>query len=532
MGGSSSTPQISHEQQELESLATSTGALSILQKAFEKLSDPLSKSIPLKSLRECFHLSIGDPISETSLVPDCFPKLLLDLGPSIVDLYFVADKEEVDWIQFLRGYIKCCGRVPTSESINNMCRLYAATSTKAGFPTKIEFESEDTDCKISGYFTSSEVLMFLWICWIMSQSSEKASRGKVELEIPDTNHLLLSAVTSCSEDVKDLNIWDCSPSDLKVQLPAQKLHMWILSTIPSISHCLVQYLNARLHRCAALEDDMDLSSLAISVTESPNKQLLTCGRAWSVSLTLRGTLSEEILKACIPEKVDETSHNLLYQSTLHGRGLNRFWSNVEGYNGPILILVSASSKIDDGTSTIGKWVIGILTGQGFENKDVFYGSSGYLYAISPVFHAFPHHGKDKNFVYSHLHISGRVYDPHPKPVGIGFGGSIGNERISIDEDFSKVTIRHHAVDKTYQSGPLIPNQGFLPLEAPILDVEVWGLSGEMAKKEQNAYKNREQLFTDQRRKVDLKTFGNWEDSPEKMMMDMVSDPNRVRREER
>ena len=32
--------------------------------------------------------------------------------------------------------------------------------------------------------------------------------------------------------------------------------------------------------------------------------------------------------------------------------------------------------------------------------------------------------------------------------------------------------------------------------------------------------------------VDLKTFGNWEDSPEKMMMDMISDPNRVRREDR
>ncbi|RWW48566.1 hypothetical protein BHE74_00045344, partial [Ensete ventricosum] len=32
--------------------------------------------------------------------------------------------------------------------------------------------------------------------------------------------------------------------------------------------------------------------------------------------------------------------------------------------------------------------------------------------------------------------------------------------------------------------------------------------------------------------VDLKTFASWEDSPEKMMMDMVSDPNKVRREDR
>lgn len=32
--------------------------------------------------------------------------------------------------------------------------------------------------------------------------------------------------------------------------------------------------------------------------------------------------------------------------------------------------------------------------------------------------------------------------------------------------------------------------------------------------------------------VDLKTFANWEDSPEKMMMEMVSDPNKVRQEDR
>lgn len=104
------------------------------------------------------------------------------------------------------------------------------------------------------------------------------------------------------------------------------------------------------------------------------------------------------------------------------------------------------------------------------------------------------------------------------------------------------------------------SQGFLPVDASILDVEVWGLGGTKAKNVQASYKKREELFTEQRRKVvsfnfggvafcsfddtwyvydtvsemqvDLKTFTSWEDSPEKMMMDMVSDPNRVRREDR
>ena len=60
-------------------------------------------------------------------------------------------------------------------------------------------------------------------------------------------------------------------------------------------------------------------------------------------------------------------------------------------------------------------------------------------------------------MYTHLHRTG-AYDPHPKPVGIGFGGSMGNERVFMDEDFAKLTVRHHVVDKTYQPGSLFPNQ--------------------------------------------------------------------------
>jgi hypothetical protein len=61
-------------------------------------------------------------------------------------------------------------------------------------------------------------------------------------------------------------------------------------------------------------------------------------------------------------------------------------------------------------------------------------------------------------MYCHLHTQLKTYEAKPKPLGLAFGGSIGNERIFIDEDFSKVTVRHHAVDKTYQHGSLIPNQ--------------------------------------------------------------------------
>uniref|UniRef100_A0A5B7CE16 TLDc domain-containing protein n=1 Tax=Davidia involucrata TaxID=16924 RepID=A0A5B7CE16_DAVIN len=538
MGASSSTEQVPSEQREMETLAASTGALPMLQKAFSALADPQTKAVPLNSLQQCFSVAFQNTSREVSMMPDCFPVLLNHLGPSIVDLFFVAEKGGVSWIEFLRGYIKCCGRTATSISLNNLFRVFAAIAVKAGLPAKLQFESDDSDCKMGGFLIPADVLMVLWICWIMSWNCKnlKSSKGKADYGLPDISHLVLSAVVSCAEVGSNMNVWDCNISGLDVQLPAGKIHLWALKTVPSLADCLVQFVHSRLQNSPTLKDKLEPSCSPVSdftSTMTCNTHLLTCGRAWAISLTLRSTMTDEILKACFPSNGDGTNENLLYWSSLHGKGLNRFWSNVEGYNGPMLILIAASSgDTFDVNANVRRWIIGALTQQGFENRDVFYGSSCSLYAISPVFHVFSASGKEKNFVYSHLHSAGKVYDPHPKPVGIAFGGSVGNERIFIDEDFARVTIRHHAVDKTYQPGSLFPSQGFLPLEALVLEVEVWGLGGRTAKEVQTKFKKREELFTEQRRRVDLKTFGNWDDSPEKMMMDMVSDPNRVQREDR
>ncbi|KAI3460378.1 hypothetical protein Pfo_017041 [Paulownia fortunei] len=399
----------------------------------------------------------------------------------------------------------------------------------------MQFELIDDDCKINGSLSPHDILMLLWICWIFSWDSRtlklNTGNSKRNCSLPDISHLVLSAIESCAEDGHELNFWDSIVSDLDIQLPATKIHLWALKNIPNLADCFLQFVHARLCYLTTHEDKSEpscsfaheSSSSAISETK-----LLTSGRAWTISLTLRGPIYEEISKACFPSDVDETNENVLYRSSVHGQGLNRFWSNVEGYNGPLLVLIAASED----KSNTRRWIIGALTHQGFENKELFYGTSGSLYALSPVFHALLSSGREKNFVYSHLHPTGRVYEAHPKPVGVAFGGYIGNERIFMDEDFARVTVRHYAVDKTYQHGALFPNQGFLPIEASVLEVEVWGLGGITAREIQASHKKREQLFTQQRRKVDLKTFANWEDSPEKMMMDIMSNPNAVKREDR
>jgi hypothetical protein len=53
------------------------------------------------------------------------------------------------------------------------------------------------------------------------------------------------------------------------------------------------------------------------------------------------------------------------------------------------MLVSASTgDAHEGSTNVRKWIIGAVMQNGFENRDLFYGSSGSLCAISPVIHVF------------------------------------------------------------------------------------------------------------------------------------------------
>ncbi|KOM41154.1 hypothetical protein LR48_Vigan04g135200 [Vigna angularis] len=535
MGAStSSEPRVSEEQSEAESVAASTGALPMLEKAFSKLANPQTNAVSLENLQQRFNLAGEGRSCSGSNVPDSLTVMLDHLGSTLVDQFFVPDKGGIDWVAFVKSYNKCCSRVSSSASLNMLLRVFVVISKSANVPIHLEFESGDTDCKINGHLFPRDVFLLLALCWALSWGSRNL-KGEGILSLPDLNHLVLSVITSCGQVEGAFDVWDCDISSLEVQLPAGKFVTWVMSTVPCLPDCLRLYFNARLQ--IAANDGVELapsnsSSPGDISSISAHHHLLTQGRAWAVSITNKSRVSEEISGAFISNG-SGIGDNLVYRSSTHGRGLGRFWSHVEGYKGPLLILISANSgEPREGNSVDRKWVIGALTHQAFESKDIFYGNSGWLYSIGPVFHVFPPIGKEKNFVYSHLRPTGKVYQPHPKPVGLAFGGTPGNERIFVDEDFSKVTVRHHSVDKTYRSGSLLPDQGFLPVEGIISEIEVWGFGGKEAKAVQNSYKKREELFTEQRRKVDLKTFANWEDSPEKMMMDMMSDPNAVRREDR
>lgn len=80
MGASNSAePKLSPEQREAESIAASTGALPMLQKAFSKLANPESNTVPLQNLQVLLLL-----ILIKFLALDCYHDLIFEIVNSLV----------------------------------------------------------------------------------------------------------------------------------------------------------------------------------------------------------------------------------------------------------------------------------------------------------------------------------------------------------------------------------------------------------------------------------------------------------------
>lgn len=206
-------------------------------------------------MQECFCIALNNAKCEASYVPDYFLRLLDQLGPSIVDLFFVAQKGGISWVEFLRGYTKCCGRMSASMSLDNLLRVFSFMTVKVGMPSKLQFESDDADCKISGSLQPNELLVLLWMCWTMMWSSRmsKFSHRKLNLTLPDINDLVLSAIVSCAELGSSLNVWECDIRRLEVQLPAGKIHTWALNTVPNLADVFSQFVHFGLQNNATSE---------------------------------------------------------------------------------------------------------------------------------------------------------------------------------------------------------------------------------------------------------------------------------------
>ena len=183
---------------------------------------------------------------------------MLNLGPSIASILFTAvdGTVRVDWVGFLKGFNRCCARMPVSSSLNLLYKIYATACGKAGIPCNFEFDSDADDGKVGGSFGSGELLMLLWMCWVMEQGSRISKMCKGEKDavvLPNVIHLMLSAFVSCGVVEDDEKVWHCEVLGVDKSVSVQKLQSWVLTTAPGLANCLSKYVQEKFQACAASE---------------------------------------------------------------------------------------------------------------------------------------------------------------------------------------------------------------------------------------------------------------------------------------
>ncbi|KAH6763060.1 hypothetical protein C2S52_020493 [Perilla frutescens var. hirtella] len=112
---------------------------------------------------KCFDLTSVNVESDHGVVLKELPLLFSHLGSTVVDLFFLANKNGVNWIEFLRGYTKYCARTVASALLNNLFRVFSVACLKAELPVDLQFEVFDDDCKISGSLSP-----VIFVCFFVS----------------------------------------------------------------------------------------------------------------------------------------------------------------------------------------------------------------------------------------------------------------------------------------------------------------------------------------------------------------------------
>lgn len=195
--------------------------------------------------------------SELLLVPEKFPELLSHLGSCITSLFFKTTTAGLTWVDFLRGFNRCCVKAPVSQSLNILYQLFSAMCNEAGIGTNLNFDlGEDGTGKVTGSLVPTQLVMFLWMCWVLMHGARVSKLAKDEksiLVLPDLTHLFNSALVSSGLIGDDGDIWKVDFSAFDKEIPVQKLQGWVLTTVVGISRSLAQYVQQKIQLCATSE---------------------------------------------------------------------------------------------------------------------------------------------------------------------------------------------------------------------------------------------------------------------------------------
>ena len=158
--------------------------------------------------------------------------------------------------------------------------------------------------------------------------------------------------------------------------------------------------------------------------------------------------------ACTSPKLMGVWHNL-YSFEYHGNSMNRLQHAILGYDGPSLVVIETTEGHVLGACVSHKW----------KHSCEFHGNSdAFLFQLNPELDVFLPTGEGTNYCILNK-------------AGMGFGGTKDKPRIFLPYDLEGC--RACSIDKTFQSGNLIPNDSMgWPERFEIKSIEVWATGDE------------------------------------------------------
>lgn len=176
-----------------------------------------------------------------------------NVASTIIDSIFEPNEKGISWRAFLRGVEKC-HQPSVSFKLKLLLFFFFRLKKKAELPTTFSFTNEDfgnlPQANPTGDMNLPELQDFLWLCWLMGYDANSHDMDGL-LDLPNVEPLVKSAHLACSD--KDL------AAD---SLLMEKLHKWMLRTIPGLPVSLLEYIQFRIHKSAASIQVLSLSKFS------------------------------------------------------------------------------------------------------------------------------------------------------------------------------------------------------------------------------------------------------------------------------
>lgn len=334
----------------------------------------------------------------------------------------------------------------------------------------------------------------------------EAERNKSKQIESFSNTIITSIVTAickdCNTDTLSMQTLDTSSrNSIKVEIDS--VLKWFSANMPLAGEVLLSLV--RLNVSGKLEANANelIKKNYVRVAPQPDGVGMEKSNLWTSALIW--TMHQYFRFKNIG------SFKLLYSSKVHGRSLNRFIHHVIGYKAESLFTV---------TTTQGE-VFGAFVSTPWDMSSTYWSNSDcFLFGITPILAvrranspstaSMISGGGSASANYVYFFANKKSFTG--KPIGIGFGGTIGNPRIWIDEDLAQGTVR--SIDPSFENGQLASNAAF-----DIASIEVWGSCTDYA--EAQLIRERRLRDKDAERARKAGDKAGWNEGADKFIMDLM-----------